>query len=83
MTAFQKLENVEAQLRAVLRKDTNLITCPFCQAQNRQPEGEAPPLCCADLALAVEAVILKMETDFHLDAAGRIADSAEKNASNN
>ena len=80
MTAEARITAVEAQVKAVLRGDTNILNCPYCRAKNQQPSelsDEPPPaLCCVEFAHAVNAVMLKLETDFALDAAARIADSA-------
>ncbi len=87
MNAEAKIRNVEAQMKAVLRGDTNVITCPYCKAQNRQPSAlteELPSaLCCILFADCVNAVMLSMETSNALDAAHMIAEQAVKDASAN
>ncbi len=69
-------------MRAVLRSDTNVINCPFCGEQNKQPsqfdDSPPEPLCCYDFAQCVNAVMLKLETDHALNAAERIAEQADK-----
>ena len=85
MTAKQKIVNVEAQIRAVLRASTNILNCPWCGAQNKEPASaeQALPLCCADMALAVNAISDKLQSDELLDAADHISQNAAKQASKN
>lgn len=87
MTTVQKVESIAAQIQAIVQGRTNIVNCPYCGAQNRQPselmDDIVPPICCPDFALAMEAAIFKLETDYHLDAAERIAEGAVKGASIN
>lgn len=80
MTADQKIINVEAQIRAILRGATNCLNCPYCGDQNfPAPEGEPEsPMCCPDMAQTVNAVTDKLQSNELLDAADRISQNAAK-----
>ena len=81
MTAEQKIINVEAQIRAMLRSETNTLNCPYCNSQNfPPPDGVESALCCPDLAQTVNAVSDKLQSDELLDAADRIAQKASHQA---
>ena len=51
-----RITSVESQIAACMRGATNVITCPYCNAQNRK-ENES--LCCNDMGLVVRAVLRK------------------------
>ena len=81
MNATQKILYIEAQIKAVIDGRTTQINCPFCHGVNYPPSvitNEESPICCHDFAAAQEAAILKLETDYHLDQAARIADNVSK-----
>ncbi len=71
-----RIANVEAQINAAMRGSTNVITCPFCKAQNKA-ENEA--LCCVDFGAVVQAVLRKQAQQELLDTAHRIADAVTRN----
>lgn len=58
MTAEQKIINVEAQVRAMLRSETNCLNCPYCGKQNFPPKEHAPSVIAddGDYALAVPVI---------------------------
>lgn len=66
-----RIVSVEAQINACMKGETNVITCPFCNAQNKQ-ENES--LCCPDFGLVVRAILRKQAQGEVLDHASRIAD---------
>ena len=66
------IASVEAQINAVMRGATNVITCPFCGKQNRE-ENEA--LCCADFGAVVNAILRKQAQQELIDQAHRISDA--------
>ena len=56
MSADSKIANIEAQIAAVEEGRTNVITCPYCGAQNIEP-----PMCCRLFAAAALAIIERQE----------------------
>jgi hypothetical protein len=71
-----RIVSVESQIGACMRGATNLITCPFCGAQNKA-ENEA--LCCVDFGAVVQVVLRKQALQEVMDTAARIADSVGRN----
>ena len=52
MSADSNIASIEAQIAAVEEGRTNVITCPYCGAQNIEP-----PLCCRLFAAAALAIM--------------------------
>ena len=71
-----RIANVEAQINAAMRGATNVITCPFCSAQNK---SEKEALCCVDFGAVVNAILCKQAQQELLDTAHRIADAVARN----
>ena len=67
-----RIKSIESQINACMRGETNVITCPYCGAQNKEA-NEA--LCCADFGLVVQAILRKQAQQELLDTAHRITDS--------
>ncbi len=71
-----RIKSIEAQINACMRGATNVITCPYCDAQNK---AENDALCCPDFGAVVVAVLRKQAQGECLDQAKRIADAVAKN----
>ena len=71
-----RIASVEAQINACMRGATNVITCPFCRAQNT---AEKTAICCADFGSVVRVVLRKQAQREMIDTANRIADNVGRN----
>jgi hypothetical protein len=76
MAIDPRIASVEAQIAACSRGATNVITCPYCGAQN-VAENEA--LCCPDMGLTVRAILRKQAQSECVDTSKRIADAVARN----
>jgi hypothetical protein len=77
MTAEQKIRNVERQITACERGGNEGILCPYCGTLNALVVEE--PLCCADLGIAVEAILHRKEVGDHIRKCDRIMEFASRN----
>lgn len=75
MTPEQKIASIEAQIAACERGATNIITCPYCDEQNKQGQ----PLCCETFAKAAMAIIQRQGTHELVEHAERIAEQVSRN----
>lgn len=66
-----RIANIEAQIQACMRGATNIITCPYCGAQNAK---ENKALCCSDMGLVVRAVLRKSAQFDCIDLGKRIGE---------
>ncbi len=71
-----RILSIESQINACMRGATDIITCPYCGAQNK---AENESLCCADFGAVVNAVLRKQAIGECLDTAARIADHIANN----
>ena len=72
----QRIVSIESQINACMRGATNIITCPYCGAQNK---AENSALCCADFGAVVLVILRKQAQRECLDQAGRIAEAVSRN----
>lgn len=77
LTAEQKIRNVERQITDSERYGNEGIACPYCGVFNALDVEE--PLCCADLGLAVEAILHRKEVVDHIRKCDRIMEFASRN----
>lgn len=69
------MDNVLAQVRAVDRGDTNVITCPYCGKQNR----ENISFCCELLAQASVAALERIRFEQAKEVAERAMERHQRN----
>ncbi len=77
MTSEQKVENVEAQVKAAMRGATNVLTCPYCRLQNKPNE----PICCMMMARAVAAIMERVDIAEQVEEIDRIRENIDREPS--
>ena len=77
MNAAQKLENVEAQINALERHATNVITCPYCGI----PMRAGDIYCCQLFAGAVNAILDRKEIGDQIREIEQIRENVDRQPS--
>lgn len=77
MTSEQKVENVEAQINAAMRGATNVLTCPYCQNQNKMGQT----MCCMLMAQAVLAVMERKDIAEQVEEIEQIRENIDRQPS--
>lgn len=75
LTAEEKIQSIEQQIRACEMGLTDAIHCPYCDQFNR--DGLA--LCCNRFAAAALAIVERKSLDENIENAERIADQVSRN----
>lgn len=75
MTADERIEYLEKQMKALEQGRQNVLNCPYCQSQNEPGE----PFCCSTLSAAVMAICDRKDFQERRDLAEQIAEKASLN----
>ncbi len=76
MSIDPRIVSIESQINACMKGATNVITCPYCNAQNK---AENDALCCVNFGAVVNVILRKQAQGECLDTAARIADAVARN----
>lgn len=76
MTAEEKLASVENQIAQAMAGERDVITCPYCNADNTSGNQS---LCCSLFGQAVRAVLDRIRFVEAKDQADRILEKAARN----
>jgi hypothetical protein len=80
VTPNEKLAYVEQQINGCMKMDITTIECPWCHSIN-SPDQEQ--LCCADMGLAVRAILRRQAQMECLDQCARVMETVEDMAARN